>query len=132
MAKKREYPERRLSRREREIMDIVYRLGEVSVGELVGQLADPPTDGAARRMLNVMESKGFLRSRHEGAKKVYSPTVRRETAQESALRRVVETFFEGSALKAMASIFEESKTELSDNDMEFLRNMIERAKKEGR
>jgi predicted transcriptional regulator len=132
MVEKREYPERRLSRREREIMDIVYRLGEVSVAELAGQLADPPTDGAARRMLNVLESKGFLRARHEGPKKIYSPTVRLEAAQESALRRVVETFFEGSAVKAMASIFEESKTELSESELEFLRNMIERAKKEGR
>ena len=132
MSKKREYPERKLSRREREIMDIVYRLSEVSVAEVVDHLADPPTDGAARRMLNVLESKGFLRARLDGPRKIFSPTVRREAAQESALKRVVETFFDGSAVKAMASIFEESKTNLSESDLEFLKNMIDRAKEEGR
>ena len=89
-------PTTHLTRREREIMDIVYRLGEASVKDIQERLRPSPTDGAVRRMLNLLQEKGFVESRYEGATKVYRSTTESKAAGEEALKHVVETFFSGS------------------------------------
>jgi BlaI family penicillinase repressor len=132
MGSKREYSEQKLSRRERQIMDIVYRSGEVSVTDLLEALPDPPTSGAARRMLNILEEKGFLKARMDGPRKLFSPTVKTDEARDYTMKRLVETFFGGSAVKAMASFLENSLDELSGEEIDVLSRLIESAKKEGR
>jgi predicted transcriptional regulator len=121
-----------LTRREREIMDIVYRLGEASVKDIQERLRPSPTDGAVRRMLHLLQEKGRLESRQEGATKVYRPTTGRKIAGEAALRHVVETFFAGSAARTMASLFQSSDLELSDEDRLVLRELIAKARGQGR
>ena len=120
-----------LGRRERQIMDAVYRLGEASVAQVLGELADPPSYSAVRTMIRLLESKGLLKHRRVGTKYVYRPTRSRQTASRSALKRVLETFFAGSAADAVAAILDVSTEPLTDNDLDRLHGLIEQAKKEG-
>ena len=121
-----------LSRRERQIMDIVYRAGRVTAAEVMEQLTDPPSYSAVRALLRILVDKGHLRHEQDGPRYVYLPTLPREQVRGSALSQVVETFFEGSAAAAMAALLDTSASSLSEEELARLARLIDRAKKEGR
>jgi BlaI family transcriptional regulator, penicillinase repressor len=121
-----------LGRRERQIMDIVFRLGKASVGEVLAELPDPPSYSAVRGMLRLLEEKGYLRHRRDGLRYLYMPTVRQQQAQESALRHLVKTFFGGSVSEAAASLLELPDSNLTADDIARLTKAIKQAKSEGR
>lgn len=121
-----------LSRRERQIMDIVYQLEQVTAAEVMERLPDPPSYSAVRAMLRILEEKGHLKHAQDGPRYVYSPTVGAAQASRSALRHVMSTFFEGSAAQAMAAFLDETANEISSEELDKLSRLIETAKKEGR
>jgi predicted transcriptional regulator len=121
-----------LSRREREIMDLLYRLGRATAQEVRAKLNDPPSYSSVRTLLRVLEQKGHVRHRVDGPRYVYVPTVSREKARESALKQLVRTFFDDSAGQAVAALLDLSGRELTGEELDRLAEMIERAKKEGR
>jgi predicted transcriptional regulator len=121
-----------LSRREREVMDILYRLGEATVAEVIEQLAEPPSYSAVRSTLRILEEKGHVEHRVDGPRYVYVPAVGRERARRAALDHVVDTFFEGSAEQALAALLRRSDLELSEAQIERLARAIRRAGDEGR
>lgn len=125
-------PQDALGRREREIMDVVHRLGEASVADVRAALAEPPTYSAVRGMLRLLEDKGHLTHRADGLRYVYSATVSQTTARRFALRHVVRTFFGGSPAEAAASLLEMSDAPLSKTDVARLAAIIRQSKKEGR
>ncbi|MGH7711473.1 MAG: BlaI/MecI/CopY family transcriptional regulator [Gemmatimonadaceae bacterium] len=116
-----------LGRRERQIMNVVYRLGRATVGDVLAQLDDPPSYSAVRTMLRYLEGKGYLRHEAEGRSFVYITVLRASTAQRSALRELVRTFFGGSRARAVAALLEVPDTELSDEDLRRLRDAIAQA-----
>lgn len=109
-----------LSRRERQIMDIVYRLGEASAEDVRGHLPDPPGNATVRRQLSVLEEKGFLQHNQEGQVFIYKPTVPREDASKSAIQHLINTFFGGSMPRAVAAMLSMSGNELSEEEIEEL------------
>lgn len=121
-----------LSRRERQIMDIVYRRGRATIREVLDELPDPPSYSAVRALVKVLEDKGHLQHAQEGPTYVYTPTRPREAAGPSALAHVVRTFFGGSATEAVAALLDLEGRELSAADLDALDAMIEQARKEGR
>ena len=121
-----------LGRRERQIMDVIHRLGEASVGDVLEQLADPPSYSSVRTMIRLLESKGFLKHRPEGTKYIYRPKQSRASARRSALRHLMQTFFSGSATDAVAAILDESSGKLTEADLERLENLIDKTRREGR
>ena len=121
-----------LSRRERQIMDSVYRRGKATAAEVLGDLPEPPSYSAVRTMLTILEDKGHLTHEQDGPRYVYVPTVARENARLSALQHLVSTFFNGSAEQAMAALLEISDADLSDEQLGRLQQMIENARIEGR
>lgn len=129
MAKKNE---RKYSRREQEIMDIIYRLGEASVSDIMEHLTDSPTSGAVRRMLNLLYAKGVVTYRHEGARKMYRSKVAKNVAGEKALQHLIETFFAGSAARTMASLFKSADVKLSSQEKKMLADLIDKTKEKGR
>ena len=125
-------PEARdLSRRERQIMDAVYRRGRATAAEVLEELPDPPSYSAVRALLRILEEKGHLTHEQDGPRYVYTPTRPRESARKSALRHVVSTFFNGSAAQAAAALLESSDGQLSDADLARLERLIERARQGG-
>lgn len=123
---------RHLSRRERQIMDILYREGRAAAGEVLERLPDPPGYSAVRAMLRVLENKGHLTHVLEEGRYVYRPIVSAEKARRSALHNLLQTFFDGSPEKAVAALLSESKTRLSEDEVERLSRLIADARKEGR
>lgn len=121
-----------LSRRERQIMDVLHRRGEGAVAEVMEDLPDPPSYSAVRATLRILEEKGHVVHREEGPRYVYAPAVPREEARRAALRHVVRTFFGGSAEQAAVALLGMSEVELTDADLERLAEEIEQARKEGR
>jgi BlaI family transcriptional regulator, penicillinase repressor len=121
-----------LSRRERQIMDVIYRLGRATAADVHDALPDRPSYSTVRALLRVLEGKGHLRHVEDGPRYVYSPTVPRERARESALRQVVSTFFGGSTEAAVAALLDLSAARLSDSELNRLAGLIAQAKKEGR
>jgi predicted transcriptional regulator len=121
-----------LSRRERQIMDVIYRLGRATAADVHDALPDRPSYSTVRALLRVLEGKGHLRHVEDGPRYVYSPTVPRERARESALRQVVSTFFGGSTEAAVATLLDLSAARLSDSELNRLAGLIAQAKKEGR
>lgn len=119
-----------LGARERQIMDVIFSLGEASVGDVHQRLADPPSYSAVRTMIRLLESKGLLRHRSEGNKYVYRPIQSKETASRRALRHVMATFFGGSATDTVAALFENEK--LTDDDVSRIEAIIAAAKKGGK
>jgi predicted transcriptional regulator len=124
--------EQNLSRRERQIMDVLHAKGQASAAEVLGVLPAPPGYSAVRALLRILEAKGHLRHRREGARYVYVPRISPKLARRSALKRVVSTFFQGSAAQAMAALLETADTELSDAELIRLQQLIKKARKEGR
>ena len=120
-----------LSRRERQIMDIIYQSGSATAAEVMENLPDPPSYSAVRALLKVLELKGHLKHRQDGPRYIYSPKLSREKAKRSALRHLIQTFFDGSAEQAVATLLDVSKSDLSDDDLDRLKKLIEQTKQEG-
>lgn len=118
-----------LSRRERQIMDVVYRRGSATAAEITADLPDPPTQTAVRTMLRILEDKGHLTHEQDGLRYVYRAVVDREKARESVIRHLVKTFFDGSAEQAMATLIDKSASELTDAELARLAGMIAIARK---
>src|SRR5437660_9954410 len=109
---------RSLSRRERQIMDILYQRGRATAQEILDALPDPPSYSAGRAKLRVLEEKGHVRHEEEALRYVYLPTVTRDTARRSALRHVLSTFFGGSVEEAVAALLDVSSANLSKDDLD--------------
>ena len=124
--------EAHLSRRERQIMDIIYRRGEASAAEVMADMPDPPSYSAVRTFLRLLEEKGHLKHRKQGAKYIFEPTRSRRQAGRSAVKRVLQTFFDGSTEKVVAALLDVSASDLSEEELNRLAELIEEAKKEGR
>ena len=124
------HPPDQLSRRERQIMDIVYARGQATAAEVTAALADPPSYSAVRALLRILEEKGHLRHEQEGPRYVFLPVVSRDRARRSALRNLVKTFFGGSSAQAAAALIDQG--ELSEDEVARLSEAIEKARKEGR
>ncbi len=121
-----------LARREKQIMDIIYRLGSATVSEVRRELANPPSYSAVRATLNVLEQKGHLSHQHHGKRYEYLPTVRKERASISALDHLISTFFDGSAEKVVVALMESRREDLSEDALNRLSLLIKEARKEGR
>ncbi len=119
-----------LSRRERQIMDIIYRLGRATAADIRNNLPDPPSYSAVRAMLSVLEKKKHLRHIQDGPRYVYMPTLAPNKAQQSAMKNLLQTFFAGSTAQAVAALLDMSKDDLSDEELKRLSEMIEQAKRE--
>ena len=124
--------QRDLGRREGQIMDIVFELGEASVADVLQRLPDPPSYSAVRTMIRHLESKKLLRHRREGTKYIYRPTQSKESASRSALRHLIKTFFGDSAPDAVAAVLGVSSEKLSEDDFNRIERLIDEARKEGR
>jgi predicted transcriptional regulator len=118
-----------LTRREREIMDIVYRLGRASAQQVLDHLSDPPSYSAVRALLRLLEERGHLRHTKEGQKYMFLPSVPRSDARRKALAHVVSTFFGGSVEQTMLTLVESSRSKLSSDELDRLAEIVERAKK---
>ena len=118
-----------LSRRERQIMDIVYAHGEATVSDVLREIPDPPSYSAVRAMLRKLEDKGHLSHNVMGPRYVYQPTLPREDAQESALERLLQTFFDGSPSRAVQAILDSSAAELTETQLDELAALIDDARR---
>lgn len=121
-----------LSRRERQVMDILHRRGEATVAEIMADLPDPPTYSAVRSVLRILGEKQLIRHRDDGPRYVYFPALETESAQERALAHVVSTYFAGSPEQAVTALLRMSDVDLSDAEVARLREAIRRARDDGR
>ncbi len=121
-----------LSRRERQIMDAIYQRGQATANEVQESMPDPPSYSAVRAMLRLLEEKGYLKHQQDGMRYVYLPTLSREKARQSALKQLLQTFFDDSTEAAVAAMLDLSKAKLTDVELDRLSQLIEKAKKEGR
>jgi BlaI family transcriptional regulator, penicillinase repressor len=121
-----------LSRRERQIMDILYQRGKASASEVREAMPDAPSYSAVRAMLRILEEKGHLKHQEEGLKYVYAPTVARDKAKRSAVKHLLDTFFNGQPEQIMAALLDVSSTHLTREELDRMSEMIEKAKKEGK
>jgi BlaI family transcriptional regulator, penicillinase repressor len=121
-----------LTRRERQIMDVVYRRGQATVTEVMDELPDPPGYSAVRAMLRKLEAKGHLAHSEQGARYLYEATVPRESASEGALDRLVRTFFDDSPSRTVAALLDLRAEELDERELDELADLIERARGKGR
>lgn len=126
------HPHLNLSRRERQIMDAIYRLGRATAAEVLENMPEPPGYSAVRAMLRLLEEKGYLRHDQEGARYVYLPTLSRDKARQSAMKQLVQTFFDNSTEQAVSALLDMSKSRMSDEELERLSALIEKARTEGR
>jgi predicted transcriptional regulator len=125
-------PEETLSRRERQIMDVVYARGEATAVDVLGGLPDPPTKTAVRTLLRILEEKGHLTHRQDGLTYVYRASRARGRVGRSALQRVLQTFFDGSLEKAVAAHLGDAATELSSDELNRLADLIDQARRKGK
>lgn len=121
-----------LSRRERQIMDVVYRLGRASVNDVLERIPEPPSYSAVRALMRILEEKGHLAHEQDGPRYVYLPTVPRESARRSALSHMVRTFFGGSTEAAVAALLDESRNHISEAELDRIAGLIELARSQGR
>jgi predicted transcriptional regulator len=121
-----------LSRRERQIMDVLYRLGRATANEVLAELSGGPHHSTVRTQLRVLEAKGHVRHEEQGLRYVYMPTVPRHAVRQSALRHLVETFFDGSMEKMLSTLLGSEGTKLSNEELNRLAQLIEKAKRGGR
>lgn len=120
-----------LSRRERQIMDVLYARGRATAAEVQAALPEPPSYSAVRAMLRILEEKGHVRHEQDGPRYIYRPTVARESAKRSALRHVLKTFFDGSTEQAISALLDDSSTRLSDAELNRLARLIDKARRTG-
>ena len=125
-------PHSTLSRRERQIMDILYRRGRAAANEVMAELPGEPNYSTVRTQLRVLEGKGHVRHEEHGLRYVYMPKVPRHAVRQPALRHLIETFFEGSAEKMLSTLLGSEGSKLSDEELERLAQLIEKARKGGR
>jgi len=121
-----------LSRRERQILDILYTRGRATAAEILESLPDPPSYSATRALLRVLEQKGHVRHEEDGPRYVFLPRVSRQRASVTALRHVLNTFFDGSAVAAATALVDGSASKLSAEELDRLEALIEKARKEGK
>ena len=121
----------RLGRRERQIMDVIYRRGRATAAEVLDDLPDPPSYSAVRGMLRLLEDKGHLRHEQDGPRYVYLPTTERDEARRSALAHLLRTFFDNSRESAMAALLDLGGTPLADDEYERLKHALEQAREPG-
>ena len=121
-----------LSRRERQVMDILYRRGEATVAEVMADLPDPPTYSAVRSILRILMEKGMISHRQDGPRYVYLPVVNTDRAADDAMKHVIRTFFDGSAQQAVAAVLRMSDAKLSDDEIAELSERIAKARISGR
>jgi len=121
-----------LTRRESQLMESIYRRGRATAAEVLADLPDPPGYSSVRKLLEILEEKGYLRHEQDGPRYVYSPTVPAADARRSALEQMVHTFFAGSTELAVAALLEISGPKLSDEELDRIATLAEQAKKEGR
>ena len=124
--------QQRLSRRERQLMDVLYRLGKATAAEIHQELPDPPSYSAVRAMLRVLEEKGHIRHEAQDLRYVFMPVVARDKAGRSAIKHLLDTFFDGSPAQAVATLLDVSAGDLSPEEFDRLTALIEKARKEGR
>lgn len=124
--------QKKLSRREREIMDIIYELSEATAAQVLNHMHDPPSYSAVRALLRVLEEKGHLSHKQDGPRYIFLPTLPREEARQNALKHLLKTFFDDSTEKAMAALLDISEDKLSPEDYLRLAKMVENARQEGR
>ena len=120
-----------LTRRERQIMDVLYKLERATVGHVLAKLADKPSYSTVRAQLRVLEEKGHVRHEEQGLRYVYIPAVPRDVARRSALRHLVETFFEGSTEKTVATLLGGEISRISSEELDRLSRLIAKSRKEG-
>ena len=120
-----------LTRRERQIMDILYRRGRATAAEVMAELPGEPNYSTVRTQLRVLEDKGHVRHEEEGVRYVYAPAVPRHAARKSALRHLVETFFDGSAEQVVAAVLGGEASRLSDEELDRIADLIDKARKDG-
>ena len=118
-----------LSRRERQIMDVVYQLGRATAADVLERIPNPPSYSAVRAMMRVLEEKGVLKHEQDGPRYLYRPVVLREKARRSALKQMLRTFFDGSTEQAVAALLDLSRSKLSQEELRRLSQMIQKAKK---
>jgi len=123
---------RHFSKRERQIMDVLYRQGRATAADVRAGMPDPPSYSAVRTLLRILEDKGHVRHEPDGVRYVYVPVVGAAKAQRSALKHLVDTFFGGSASRGMAALFELSGGDLDETELRRLRQMIDEARKRGK
>ena len=121
-----------LARRERQILELIYELGEASVGEVLAKLPDPPGYSSVRTIIRLLERRGFLRHRRSGIKYIYRPIQSRETVRRSAVAHLFKTFFRGSPSDAVAAILDVSADDLTDAELTRLEQLVQKARAEGR
>lgn len=120
-----------LSRRERQILDILYKNGRATAAEVQAVLPEPPSYSAVRALLRILEEKGHVRHEQDGPRYVYLPTVARDNAKRSALRHILQTFFDGSAEQAISALLDDSSAKLSSAELDRLARLIDGARKSG-
>lgn len=121
-----------LSRRERQVMDILYRRGEATVAEVMADLPDPPTYSAVRSVLRILMEKKLITHREDGPRYVYLPAVNTDRAADDAMKHVIRTFFDGSAQQAVAAVLRMSDAKLTDDEIAELSERIAKARISGR
>lgn len=124
-------PHNDLSRRERQIIDILYTQGRATAADVQAALPDPPSYSAVRAMLRILEEKGHIRHEQDGPRYIYLPTVALGSAQRSALHHMVRTFFEGSAEQAISALLDDSSSRMSDVELDRLARLIDQARRTG-
>lgn len=122
---------RDLSRRERQILDILYKHGRATAADVQAALPEPPSYSAVRALLRILEEKGHVRHEQDGPRYMYLPTVARDNAQRSALRHILQTFFNGSAEQAISALLDDTSGRLSPAELDRLARMIDTARKSG-
>jgi predicted transcriptional regulator len=124
--------QKNLSRRERQIMDIVYEVNQVTVAQVLEMIPDPPSYSTVRALLGVLEEKGHLSHKQQGPRYIYSPTLPREEARQTALKHILKTFFDNSTEDVVAALLNISEEDLSEKEYKRLTKLIKKAQNEGR
>src|ERR671931_2765798 len=122
---------RDLSRRERQILDILYQHGRATAAEVQAALPEPPSYSAVRALLRILEDKGHVRHQQDGPRYVYVPTLARDNAKRSAMRHMLQTFFDGSAEQAISALLDDASTKMSDAELDRLARLIDQARRAG-
>ena len=121
-----------LSRRERQIMDAIFKMGSATAAEVREAIPDPPSYSSVRAQLRILEEKGLVKHRQQGPRYLYQPAVRVDRARTSALKHLMQTFFDDSVEQVVAALIDVSASEIGEEEYEQLSRLIERARKEGR
>ncbi len=122
---------RDLSRRERQILDILYERGQATAADVQAALPEPPSYSAVRALLRILEDKGHVHHQQDGPRYVYVPTIARDNAKRSALKHMLKTFFDGSAEQAISALLDENSSNLSPAELDRLARLIDTARKSG-